>query len=103
VFHKLQVNYLRGMSGYLLVADGTRPSTLEEAYFLYRDINSNLGHIPFVLLINKSDLSQTWSIDDDSIKDLGDRGWPVLKASAKTGARVEEAFKQLATDMYKAG
>ena len=34
------MNYSRGMSGYLLVADGTRPSTLERAREIYEQLCS---------------------------------------------------------------
>ena len=39
-FDAMLMNYSRGMSGYLLVADGTRPSTLERAREIYEQLCS---------------------------------------------------------------
>src|SRR5271168_4560057 len=39
-FEITTVTYARGMSGYFLVADGTRPTTLERAYQIYERLYS---------------------------------------------------------------
>jgi len=88
-------SYLRGTSGLLLVADGTRPHTLEIANKLYQRIREEVGVVPFMFLLNKADLLDDWVIDDASIAELRRKGWPVLKASAKSGSGVEEGFSQL--------
>lgn len=95
-FQKVQMSYLRGASGYLLVADGTRSNTLETAKMLRQRVDENIGPTPFVFIVNKSDLADEWEIDDQAIADCQDAGWKVIKASAKTGEGVEEAFKLLA-------
>lgn len=95
-FQKVQMSYLRGASGYLLVADGTRSNTLETAKMLRQRVDENIGSTPFVFIVNKSDLADEWEIDDQAIADCQDAGWKVIKASAKTGEGVEEAFKLLA-------
>src|SRR5690349_17184621 len=43
--------YLRGAAGYLLVVDGTRPETLDKAMELKELVESELGEIPFILLL----------------------------------------------------
>jgi len=98
-FQKVQMAYLRGASGYLLVADGTRGNTLETARMLETRTTETVGRIPFILLINKVDLSDEWEIDDRAIEEIIDRGWVVIKTSAKTGEGVEEAFTQLTRSM----
>lgn len=58
-------SYLRGMAGFLLVADGTRPETLENAVKLKRSIDEKIGELPWVGLLNKSDLVADWAVPDD--------------------------------------
>lgn len=95
-FQKVRMDYLRGASGYLLVADGTRLATLETSRMLRHRVAESVGDIPFVFLLNKTDLSAEWEIDDQAISDCRAAGWQVVKTSAKTGEGVEEAFKLLA-------
>ncbi|MFN0109360.1 MAG: Rab family GTPase [Blastocatellia bacterium] len=95
-FQKVRMDYLRGAAGYLLVADGTRLNTLETARTLRQRVADHLGEIPFVFLLNKSDLIAEWEIDDQAIADCQSAGWSVVKASAKTAEGVEEAFTMLA-------
>src|SRR5271167_1211263 len=58
----LRMSYLRGSAGYVLVADGTRSSTLEVALSLRQRVEADYGPLPFVLLLNKSDLKEQWAI-----------------------------------------
>jgi small GTP-binding protein len=92
-------SYLRGASGYLLVADGTRRATLDTARDLQQTAESVVGNVPFLLLLNKSDLDKEWQVDERSLWKLVEGGWPVVKTSAKSGAGVEEAFVKLARNM----
>jgi GTPase SAR1 family protein len=118
------MNYSRGMSGYLLVADGTRPSTLERAREIYEQLCSfeepppsveeiagaepqankpyvQFPHreVPFILLLNKSDLVKQWRIDKSNLQMLANKGWPVQVVSAKENEGVEEAFLSLGQRM----
>jgi small GTP-binding protein len=92
----LRKSYLRGAAGYLLVADGTRPETLHKTLSIHTTARDTLGAVPFLLLINKSDLVDEWKIDEREISDLTERAWEVIRTSAKNGAGVEEAFCTLA-------
>jgi small GTP-binding protein len=92
----LRMSYLRGSAGYVLVADGTRPSTLEVALSLRQRVEADLGLLPFVLLLNKNDLREEWAIRDAEIEELRTNGWWVQSSSARTGDGVEDAFKTLA-------
>jgi GTPase SAR1 family protein len=114
------MNYSRGMSGYLLVADGTRPSTLERAREIYEQISSfeeqppsveeisdaephankpyvqfPYREVPFILLLNKSDLVEQWRIEKSNLEMLANKGWPVSVVSAKENEGVDEAFLSL--------
>src|SRR6516225_6493018 len=92
----LRMSYLRGSAGYVLVADGTRPSTLEVALSLRERVEADIGRLPFVLLLNKSDLQEQWAVDSSQVDDLRQAGWSVRSSSARTGEGVEDAFKELA-------
>jgi small GTP-binding protein len=92
----LRMTYLRGAAGYVLVADGTRPSTLDVAFSLRERVEADYGPLPFVLLLNKNDLTAQWAVGDDEVADLRKRGWWVQATSARTGQGVEEAFMDLA-------
>jgi len=100
-FQKVRMSYLSGASGYLLVADGTRRDTIETARMLRQRVNEHIGAIPFIFIINKADLTSEWEIDDQVIAECEGQGWTVIKASAKTGEGVEEAFAKLAEKIYR--
>jgi len=98
-FQKLRVSYLRGASGYLLVADGTRRATLDTVIEVQRLAEETLGRVPFILAVNKADLRSQWEIDEDALENRRRAGWRVVETSAKTGEMVEGAFATLAGDM----
>jgi small GTP-binding protein len=95
----IRTSYLRGAAGYLLVADVTRGETLEVAKSIQARVTSEIGSVPFLFLFNKTDLKEEWEIPEQSLEDLKDAGYVVLRTSAKTGAGVEEAFQELAKRM----
>jgi len=99
VYQKIRLSYLRGMHGYLLVADGTRRQTLDDALALNERVTQEFGKIPSVLVLNKSDLAAQWEIDSSSEAKLTEKGWSVVRTSAKTGDAVESVFAQLALAM----
>ena len=98
-FQRMQTSYLRGTSGYLLVADGTRRITVDRALELQQRVAANLGQAPFLLLLNKADLASQWELDEAAILGLTKRDFVVIKTSAKEGTGVEQAFADLARRM----
>ncbi len=99
---QLYLSYLRGISGYLLVIDGTRRSTLSTAINIQSTVNSLLGpRVPFVVLVNKLDLQAEWEVQESDLQELAQRSWYVAKTSAKTGEEVEQAFLRLATQVMQ--
>ena len=94
-FQKVQLSYLRGAAGYVLVADGTRPTTLDTAKILQQRVNDTIGTVPFILLINKQDARDEWELDERVLAELVQTGWSIFETSAKTGQGVTEAFQQL--------
>jgi small GTP-binding protein len=93
---QLRTEYLRGASGYLLVVDGTRISTLRKAVELERKAVEAIGSVPFVLVINKSDLRDEWFPIEEHLEECGCRPWRLCTTSALLGSGVEEAFSLLA-------
>ena len=97
----LNMSHVRGSSGYVLVADGTRPQTLDKAREFQARIAELLGDVPFVLAVNKHDLVDEWAMTDDMLKPYQEQ-WDVVKSSAKTGEGVGEFFDLLARRMTTA-
>jgi|SRR6516225_542822 GTPase SAR1 family protein len=114
-------NYLRGMDGYLLVADGTRPDTVERARDIFeqiwsfeepqgeKSVTAERGDlpeqfpyrkIPFLLLLNKCDLTEKWKIEESFLGILANKDWRVEVVSAKENKGVEDAFLRLAREMF---
>jgi small GTP-binding protein len=90
---QLNVSHLRGASGYILVADGCRAASLVKAVDLQQRIVDQLGPLPFVLVLNKSDLRDRWEIQEAAVSQ---RGWLTFETSAKAGSGVDEMFLALA-------
>jgi len=95
---QLNVSHLRGASGYILVVDGCRASSLAKAVELQKRIHGQLGPLPFVLVLNKADLRDRWEVKDTA---LSEHGWPTFKTSAKAGSGVEEMFLALAEKLVQ--
>ncbi|CAN2039041.1 GTP-binding protein [Candidatus Magnetomoraceae bacterium gMMP-15] len=98
-FQKVRTSYLRGMSGYFLVVDGTRKNTLDTALMLRERAEKAIGRVPFMIVFNKSDLKDEWEIDDETINAMSEKGFLVIQTSAKTGRDVEDAFLMLTEKM----
>ncbi len=100
-FQKIQMSYLRGASGYFLVVDGTRKHTLEKALCLQKRVETAIGKVPFILVLNKYDLTEDWEIEETMLEELVEKKWTIIKGSAKTGLGVEQAFLNLAEKMLE--
>ncbi len=100
-FQELSMEYVQGTAGYLLVVDRTRRSSLEAAHALQQKVEHAIGPLPFLLVLNKSDLSDTWETQERELQQLRDRGWQICETSAKMGTGVEEVFSQLAHMIHK--
>ena len=98
-FQRVQTSYLRGSSGLLLVADGTRPETVDKAIELRDKTVASLGNIPYLLLMNKCDLAPQWEVSPERLRQLGQSGWKILHTSAKTGEGVEQSFLSITAMM----
>ena len=101
-FGATEFAYLRGASGIIFVADGTRPLTIGSAQKLRESIAEKYGVGPSVLLLNKHDLSSQWEVGDQRATELEDEFGSVFLTSAKTGANVESALAHLADQIVDA-
>ena len=88
-------SYLRGSSGYIFVADGTRPVTLQSVERLREQIYESVAPAPAVMLVNKKDLTDEWSVGDARLEELRALFDSVYETSAKTGDEVESALHRL--------
>lgn len=93
--------YYRGAVGALAVCDCTRRPTLDSLSSWVSGFRSVVGDMPVVLLLNKSDLPKSYSVED--VRSVASSvGGAVLETSAKTGANVEAAFTLLTERMLEA-
>ena len=95
----IRMSYVRGAAGFFLVVDGTRKATLDVATSIQARVLSEVGKVPFLLLLNKTDLEESWELSKERLDALESAGWAIRRVSAKTGAGVEEAFQELAERM----
>ena len=95
----IEFAYLRGSAGLILVADGSRADTVDNALRLKADLVAQYGDVPFVAMLNKSDLSSEWEITDDVIESSRDAGVEWITCSAKNGENVANAIETLASDI----
>jgi small GTP-binding protein len=96
--HIFKSVYLSGASGALVVADASRPSTIEKMFDLAADFIERRPGRSVRAVINKTDLS----VPD--IASFDRRGLPsehVLFSSARTGEGVIAAFDAIAMDIYR--
>ncbi len=95
-FGSREFAYLRGASGIVYVADGTRPQTVTSVANLREQIEERYSSPPSVLLLNKKDLDGLWQISDEMIESLRPNFHHIYRTSAKTGDDVELALTRLA-------
>ncbi len=56
-----------------------------------------IGDVPFVLVLNKSDLVNERRVKTSTLDGINKNGWSVIESSAKLGTGVEEIFNKLTT------
>jgi len=96
----LNMSYLRGASGLLLVADGTREPTMRTAIDLLLQSRSQLPDAHAVLLVNKLDLVERWEVAPSTLAELR-KTLAVIETSALSGDGVEQAFAELASGLVR--
>lgn len=99
VLNSKSSSYIRGSSGFIFVADGTRINTLASALQIKMDADRQLGVLPCVLLLNKYDLTEQWEISESALKEVQALNWQIFYTSAKTGENVELALTTMAKNL----
>jgi len=95
-FDPVVMNYFRGASGALAIADLTRPETVDELAAIGNKFLSVNPKAALVAIGNKLDLMNDRTDTFSDYKRLAaDFGSELILTSAKTGERVEEAFQLL--------
>ena len=91
--HTLQLHpaFYSGAKAGILVCDLTSKSSADSLSQWHNVLLNKVGIIPVVVVANKADLNPEYDID--YIKQFG---YDCIKASAKTGDGVEDAFRALA-------
>jgi small GTP-binding protein len=96
----INASYVRGAHGLIFVVDGTRRETFEQVFEI-RDLVTGQGvTLPSVLALNKADLTDEWVLTAADEAHAAEKGFHVLRTSAKTGDAVESAFQWLAEAMH---
>ncbi len=98
-FQSIRTHYLRGASGCIYVADGTRAETLDVAFTLRKRVDEAIGRVPSILALNKYDLKAQWELDRSLIEATDNGDLWIIHTSAKTGTSVEAVFEHLAAKM----
>jgi small GTP-binding protein len=100
--HKIRPSFLRGASGFFVVVDLTRHDTLVTAFSIQQMVQHEVGDLPFYVLFNKNDLPNEITVTEEEIENMQKSyGWNILRTSAKTGEKIEQAFYELAELMLK--
>ena len=96
-FSRLEVGYLQGASGAIIVCDLTRADSLT-AFTLYaQQLRAMNPTIPLIFVANKVDLMAERVITDQMLQAVcAELDGPFMLTSAKTGENVEESFQLLA-------
>ncbi len=115
-FNMVRGQYYLGANGIIAVFDVTRPETLENLPHWFKEVKKHLTQDPiYVIVGNKIDLRTKKSkkkqefvesirgqeFATTNAKSITSKPVFYMETSAKTGENVEEAFKQLATELLR--
>ena len=103
-FKMLRSRFYTGTQGAILVFDLTRPQSLKNLLEWDKELKTHVPQkIPYIILGNKSDLSELKLIPAEEEKTTIEKLKPMkhYRTSAKTGENVEEAFRLLAKVILK--
>ncbi len=91
VFQKMRMSYLRGMHGYILVVDGTRRQTLDDALALNDRVVAGIRKSSRCAGLNKFDLTDQWEIDSAQETQLTAAGWTLEQHQRENGRRCRKS------------
>jgi len=95
-FTSVTPSLFKGAQGALIICDVTRKKTLDDLHNWIYNLNRNAGRVPFVVLVNKWDLTDQKAFELVDCEHIAEgHESQCLSTSAKTGLNVEAAFKKL--------
>jgi small GTP-binding protein len=101
-FREVRKKYAEGANTAFIVYDLTRLETFENIVNWKNDLMAYAGDIPFIIIGNKKDLTESRQVTEENGRELsielGSIGF--LETSAKTGEGVQDAFEKLALETY---
>jgi hypothetical protein len=100
---EVRLRYLRGTAGIILVVDGTEPESLAVALGLHAKAVDRIPDIPFIVALNKADMTGSWRLTDLDLEHIGRIALATLRTSALTGVGVEQLFEELASRLVPPG
>ncbi len=109
-FEFVRSAFYRGSHGAILVFDRTRRSSLHNLQKWVTEILSNLDHeVPFIILGNKSDLTEKIQVDDQEIVEIISKisqqtqnsEIPYFLTSAQSGVNLKEALTSIGQKLRK--
>ena len=100
-FTQINMSYLRGAAGYILVVDPTRPATFQVARDVLDKVSESSMTTPTVVALNKADLKEDWQVDEECLVALRAQGCETIETSAKSGEGVEAIFERLTLKMME--
>jgi small GTP-binding protein len=102
-YNRLQTSFLRGSSGFILVADGTRKHTVDKALELHKILLKDFPSASYLMVLNKYDLTDEWQLSQADIDNLKSNSLPPHLTSARTASHVDEIFQAIAQSMLTSG
>ena len=92
----LKEAYFYGANGILAVADLTRRRTLDDLDDWIDGVEQVVGEVPLLVAVNKSDLVSSAQYGEKDVEQVA-RAFecPYILTSAKSGERVDDAFRQI--------
>jgi small GTP-binding protein len=94
--------HFRGAESYMLTLDGTRRDTFDSLKHWADSVHAVCGPIPGVLACNKVDLRSQFQVSDQELASMAKQlGLTLFFTSAKTGEKVEAAFRLIGDSLCK--
>ena len=102
-FNHIFKQYLVGAKGYIVVADLSRPKTIESLKEHVELCLSIVKDAPIYIALNKSDLQNTATYSHQEIKDISKNIVEVYKTSAQSGDVVNKIFEEINSTIINRG
>ena len=89
--------YYRGAEGAIVVGDAARLDTQVNLWKWIQGFRSAAGRVPMILLVNKTDITESDEIDHRLLDDISrEFGCPYRMTSARDGTNIASVFRELA-------